>query len=199
MSQQDLLNDIIAILRKLGIEFMLSGSHASSLQGEVRATHDIDLVVKLSLENVDALFDSLNVDRFYLNKSAMIKAIETKRMFNIIEVKSGEKVDFWMLTDNPFDESRFSRRQKFDIGELVVDVSSPEDTILMKLHWCQQSGGSEKQLHDVMRVYELQADLLDMEYIHKWVAELGVGDLWQRVLDESDPYIPPPRLAGNED
>jgi hypothetical protein len=38
MSQQELLNDVITTLQNLGIEFMLSGSHASSLQGEARAT-----------------------------------------------------------------------------------------------------------------------------------------------------------------
>ena len=61
----------------------------------------------------------------------------------------------------------------------------------MKLLWCQQSGGSEKQLNDVLRVYELQANLLDEAYLRKWVHDLRVENLWQRVLDEADPLIPP--------
>ncbi len=99
-----------------------------------------------------------------------------------------------MLTDSPFDQSRFARRQRIDIGGQFVDVSSPEDTILMKLLWCKQSGGSEKQFNDVLRVYELQADLLDQDYLQKWLAELGVDDLWQRVLDEAEPFLPPDAL-----
>ncbi len=54
MSQQELLTQVIATLQKLGIEFMLSGSYASSLQGEARATHDIDLVASLSLADAPA-------------------------------------------------------------------------------------------------------------------------------------------------
>jgi len=191
MSQQELLTDVVATLQKLGIEFMLSGSHASSLQGEARATHDIDLVVRLTSRDVDPLFNAFGVDRFYLSKPAMTEAIQSRRMFNLLEATTGEKVDFWVLTDSPFDYSRFARRQQIDIGEVIVHVSSPEDTILMKLLWCKQSGGSEKQINDVLRVYELQAALLDQSYLQKWVLELDVQDLWQRVLDEAEPFIPP--------
>ncbi len=190
MSQQELLNDVVRSLQGLGIEFMLSGSLASSLQGEARATHDIDLVTRLTLQDVDRLFFVFNIDRFYLSKTAVADAIRTQRMFNLLETATGEKVDFWVLTDSPFDQSRFARRQQIDLGEFVIDVSSPEDTILMKLLWCKQSGGSEKQFNDVLRVYELQAALLDMRYIHSWVEELDIKDLWQRVLDEAEPFDP---------
>ena len=191
MSQQELLTVVTQTLTNLGIEFMLSGSHASSLQGEARATHDIDLVVRLSLSDVEPLFLAFQDERFYLSKSAMTDAIQKKRMFNLLETTSGEKVDFWVLTDSSFDLSRFSRRQKFDLGESIVDVSSPEDTIIMKLLWCKQSGGSEKQFNDVLRIYELQSDLLDDSYLQKWVNELDVKDFWQRVLYEAQPFIPP--------
>lgn len=190
MSQQELLTDVIQTLQGLGIEFMLSGSHASSLQGEARATHDIDLVVKLTAKDVQPLIRAFRGDRFYLSESALAEAIRAKRMFNLLEVTTGDKVDFWVLTDSPFDQSRFARRQRIDLGDQSVDVSSPEDTILMKLHWCKQSGGSEKQFNDVLRVYELQADLLDAAYLKNWLAALGVEDLWQRVLDEAEPFNP---------
>ena len=61
----------------------------------------------------------------------------------------------------------------------------------MKLSWCKQSGGSEKQFNDSLRVYELQADLLDHSYLDEWVRKLGVADLWQRILGEAEPFIPP--------
>lgn len=169
---------------------MLTGSYASSLQGESRASHDIDLVADLSLKDVRPLIDSFPGDRFYLNESAVTEAIRSKRMFSLLEVATGEKVDFWMLTESAFDKSRFARRQRIDLGDQSVDVSSPEDTILMKLLLCKQCGGSEKQLNDVLRVYELQADLLDEAYLRNWIETLDVEDLWQRVRDEAEPFIP---------
>ncbi len=191
MPQQELLTHVIATLQELGIEFMLSGSHASSLQGEARTTHDIDLVARLSVDDVQPLLVAFGADRFYLSEPAVAEATRSKRMFNLLESSTGEKVDFWVLTDSPFDQSRFARRQRIDIGDQFVDVSAPEDTILMKLLWCKQSGGSEKQFGDVLRVYELQAELLDREYLDKWVRELQIEDLWQRVVAEAEPLCPP--------
>lgn len=45
MSQPELLKQVVAILTAAGVDYMVSGSIASSLQGEPRSTHDIDLVV----------------------------------------------------------------------------------------------------------------------------------------------------------
>lgn len=195
MSQQELLTRVVEGLRGLGIEFMLTGSHASSLQGEARTTHDIDLVVDLKSKDVRALLEVFRDDQFYLSETAVSDAVAAKGMFNLLETVTGEKVDFWVLTDSAFDQSRFSRRQEVDIGDLLVDVSAPEDTILMKLLWCKQSGGSEKQFNDVLHVYELQAELLDEAYIRKWARDLGVDDLWQRVLAEAEPFDPPDEPA----
>ncbi len=191
MSQQELLTHVVATLHDLGIEFMLSGSYASSLHGEARATHDIDLVARLTLSDVQPLIKAFHNERFYLSESAVTEAVRSKRMFNLLEAATGDKVDFWLLTDTPFDQSRFARRQRIDIDDQPVEVSSPEDTMLMKLLWCRQSGGSEKQFNDVLRVYELQAGALDENYLQEWVRALGIEELWQRVIAEAEPIIPP--------
>ena len=110
-------------------------------------------------------------------------------MFNLLDLESGDKVDFWLVTDDPFDQSRFQRRRQTNIGGTVVDVSTPEDTILMKLKWSVTSGGSEKQFHDAIRVYELQAALLDMSYIEGWLDTLKIRGIWNRLLSEADPLV----------
>lgn len=86
-------------------------------------------------------------------------------MFNLIDVKSGDKADFWILTDEPFDRSRFARKYEENVLGMTLKVSSPEDTILAKLRWAALSGGSEKQFIDALRVYEVQSGKLDMEYL----------------------------------
>ena len=47
MSQQELLRRVIQALDDAGIEYIVTGSVASSLQGEPRSTHDIDLVAAM--------------------------------------------------------------------------------------------------------------------------------------------------------
>ena len=47
MSQQELLKKIIQALETSRIEYMITGSVASSLHGEPRSTYDIDVVVAI--------------------------------------------------------------------------------------------------------------------------------------------------------
>ena len=186
MSQQDLLRTVVLALNKAEIDFMLTGSFASSLQGEPRSTHDIDLVVDMNSSHINFLINEFPAPDYYLSKTAITDALRTGSMFNLLDVNEGEKVDFWMLTDQAFDQSRFQRRQKNSIEDFHVFVTSPEDTILAKLNWSKLSGGSEKQFGDALRVFEVQFGTLDMEYLEKWVTELGVKPDWQRLLDEAD-------------
>jgi len=77
-------------------------------------------------------------------------------MFNLIDTTEGDKIDFWILTNDAFDKSRFKRKIEEDIFGFSMKVSSPEDTILAKLKWIKLSGGSQKQFTDALRVYEVQ-------------------------------------------
>jgi hypothetical protein len=61
---------------------------------------------------------------------------------------------------------------------------SPEDVILSKLECSQESGVSERQLVDVRGILDATAGL-DVDYIERWVATLGLDDLWRRVSRRS--------------
>ena len=155
--------------------YMLTGSLVSSLQGEPRATHDVDLVVDVRPADVARLL------------AAVEEAVRERRMFNLIQTTTGDKVDFWPLTGEAFDRRRFARRRVVEALGLRLSVSSPEDTILMKLRWSKASGGSEKQLVDALRVYEVQAGGLDLQYLRDWAARLGVADLLAEVVRQAEP------------
>lgn len=164
-----------------GVPYMLSGSVASSLQGEPRATHDVDLVVSLTREALPVLLGELDSPEVYVSEAAALDALGSGGMFNLIDTTSGDKVDFWMLTDEPFDVSRFARRRSADIMGIQVPVSAPEDTILMKLAWARRSGGSEKQLMDALGVFEVQRAELDIGYMREWAERLGVDEALTRI------------------
>jgi len=174
------------VLDALGIQYMVSGAVASSLQGEPRATHDIDLVVELDMAMAKRLVEAFHPSDFYLDQAAVEDAIGKRGMFNLIQVGTGDKVDFWMLTDTPFDRSRFARRYAEEFMGARVFVSSPEDTILVKLWWAKLSGGSEKQFTDALRVYEVQFEKLDHEYLRRWAEELSVAPMLARIQAEAE-------------
>ncbi len=174
-------------LEELELKYMLTGSLASSLQGEPRATHDIDLVVELKPDATKRLVQAFPQPYFYLSEERVQEAAHRGTMFNLIDVTSGDKVDFWPLTEDPFDQSRFARRRAEKLFDGEVLVSSPEDTILMKLRWAKASDGSEKQFRDALRVFEVQYGTLDRDYLRLWVERLQLRGLWQRLQGEAEP------------
>lgn len=186
MSQQELLKKVIQTLDHVGIDYMVTGSMASSLQGEPRSTHDIDLVVNLHKSAIQPLLNAFPEPDYYLDEESIIEAIDHNFMFNLIDVNSGDKVDFWMLTDDPFDRSRFGRKYSEEILGIQIHISTPEDTILAKLKWANLSGGSEKQFTDALRIYEVQFVVLDRDYLEFWAEKLRLKALLDRLKDEAD-------------
>lgn len=186
MSQSELLKKVIQTLDRAGIDYMVTGSVVSSLQGEPRSTHDIDLVVNLYKSAIRSLLNAFPEPDYYLDEESIIEAIERDSMFNVIDVNSGDKVDFWMLTNDPFDQSRFARKYAEEILGLQMQISTPEDTILAKLKWANLSGGSEKQFTDALRIYEVQFVELDRDYLESWAENLQVKVLLDRLIDEAD-------------
>ncbi|MCK4940604.1 hypothetical protein KAS45_00790 [candidate division WOR-3 bacterium] len=186
MSQQELLKKVVGTLDRVGIEYMLTGSFASSLQGEPRSTHDMDLVVAIQPKAVKELVRNFPPSEYHLDEESIIDAINNNGMFNLIQVDTGDKVDFWILTDEPFDRSRFARRYIEEVMGIHIMVSSPEDTILAKLKWAKLSGGSEKQFTDALRIFEVQFKKLNVDYLQSWAKELGVELMLQRIQKEAE-------------
>jgi hypothetical protein len=187
VAQSDLLRRVAEALEEAGIDYMVTGSLASSLQGEPRATHDIDVVVRMAARQVEELTRRFPGPRYYLSASAVREAIEAGGMFNLLEAAEGDKVDFWLLTDDPFDQSRFARKYVEEVLGLRLRVSRPEDTILQKLRWSLAAGGGEQAFTDALRVYEVQQGALDLAYLDEWAARIGVMDLLERVKQEAEP------------
>ena len=186
MSQQELLKKVIRALDEARIQYMLTGSIVSSLQGEPRSTHDIDIVIAIEKSKVSELIKAFSPPNYYLDEDSIVEAINRKSMFNLIDVEGGDKIDFWVLTNESFDQSRFLRRYVEEFMDIKMRVSTPEDTILGKLKWAKLSGGSEKQCIDAIRVYEVQFEKLDLDYIKHWAKKLDIESLLKRLIDEAE-------------
>lgn len=186
MSQQKLLEKVIQALNQARIQYMITGSIASSLQGEPRSTHDIDIVIAIQKPKVHQLVEAFPPPDFYLDENSILDAVDKRSTFNLIDLRTAGKVDFWILTNESFDQSRFSRRYSEKFMGLKVQVSTPEDTILAKLKWAKLSGGSEKQFTDALRVYEVQYGKLEMGYLKYWAKKLTVESLWKQLIDEAE-------------
>ena len=125
--------------------------------------------------------------KYYLSEESIEDAIKHESMFNLLDTTEGDKIDFWILTEKPFDKSRFERKQEENVFGVKMKISAAEDTILAKLLWSKLSGGSEKQFTDALRVYEIQYLNLDLNYLEDWVNRLEIDQIWQHLKNNATP------------
>jgi len=163
----DLLKRMIGIFKNLNIPYMLSGSMAMSFYSVTRATRDIDIVVHMQEKDIDNFISNLN--NFYFNKETIKKEIRNKGMFNIIDFKSGFKVDVIILKDTEYFLEAFKNKKILNELGYEVFVISLEDLILAKIIWIQQLQ-SERQKEDIKML--LNNENTDIQYINKWANKL---------------------------
>ena len=181
---EDVALRIARALEALGVRYLVGGSVASSLLGEPRATNDIDFLVELTESQVTPFSISLGPD-FAVDEPALIDAVRKQGSWNIFYLPLVTKIDLFIKTDDPFDESELMRRHFVTLGAggLGLYVASPEDLVVKKLSWYRAGGEvSTAQWRDVLGVLAVSGNVLDRQYLQHWSARLGVSDLLERAL-----------------
>ncbi|MGE3313628.1 MAG: hypothetical protein AB7O26_00845 [Planctomycetaceae bacterium] len=163
-----------------GIPYMVSGSFAVLVHGQPRTTHDIDVVIAPTAEQLDIFVGAAGPNQ-YVNREAARNALKERSLFNIIDTTTGWKVDLIIRKLRPFSIEEFERRRPVQIAGRTVFVVTPEDSILSKLEWSTK-GGSDRQLRDAESVAVVQWRKLDRDYLYHWAAELQVTDQLDSVL-----------------
>ena len=179
-SPEELLLQIVKILNKLGIPYIITGGFAVAVLAKPRFTADIDIIVKIGAKNIPTLArELLAVDKdVYVSQEAMRDAIQNNGEFNFIHPETGLKVDFW-LKRYPFEEFKRSIVKKIDGRK--VNFISPEDLILSKLIWYNEGQG-EKQIEDIRSILKIAKP--DLNYIKAWAAKTSTAEILEEIIKE---------------
>jgi hypothetical protein len=181
MDQHEMLRHAAEALDRLAIPYFVTGSFAGILYGEYRMTNDIDIVVELTLEKLDAFLAAFPADDFYVDRDAVIDAIKTRFQFNVIHKSSLTKVDFILPPGSSHDHQAMRRSRRIRAAiDYDIAYSSPEDLLLKKLTFHKESG-SEKHLRDCAGILKKSGDTMDLSYIEQWADWLGVLKGWREV------------------
>lgn len=187
MNPLDLVVQVGMVLDRLGINWVLGGSLASSLIGEPRSTLDVDVAVVLERHQVAPLIEAVS-SGYYINEQMVAVAIEHGSSFNLIHYDTGIKVDVFVLTDDPLDRRQMARRQSVEIAEGVhIWVGTPEDQVLRKLASFRAGGEvSDCQWRDVVAMVRVQWGRLDLGDLRHTAADLGLDDLLEQALSDAN-------------
>ena len=178
MSASEILRTVVTQLDAAGIPFMLTGSVAAAAYGAGRATMDVDLVIDATSAQLRRLVAALSGPDVYVSGDAALQALADQSMFNVIDSATGWKADLIIRKARPFSVTEFGRRTPLEFDGMQLWVATVEDVIVAKLEWAK-TGGSARQLEDVSALVRVAGDALDLGYIERWVAALGLVPQWQ--------------------
>jgi len=164
--------DALDRLERLGIPYYITGSEALGRYAEMRTTRDMDIVLDLSPARYEDTIRPSFEDEYLV---ADLAIWPTKAMGSVLHRTALAKVDLILRGDDPWSRSAMDRRVRAD--DPVVGAAwfiSREDLLLAKLEWSE--GTSEMQLRDCRSIVRV-GPALDWEYLDRYAARIGVGDL----------------------
>ncbi len=167
----DLLKRVTQSLEEKNISYMLSGSLAVNAYTVPRMSLDIDIVIELYEKHLNDFFEIFR-DAYYINKKTVKEEIQRHGMFNVIDLKTGFKIDFIIKKETEYRNKEFSRRRKEPITDFDVWIVAPEDLVISKIDWIQQYK-SDKQINDIENLLAMPD--LDMNYIKYWCNKLNLN------------------------
>jgi hypothetical protein len=202
-----------------GSEYFIGGSVASSLQGEPRATNDIDFVVAMLGHRVRTFVERLGSD-FEVDQAMLRDALSRGGSANIFYLPMVTKIDIFGLGGTPYDEVEFARRRRSlrpraregtkdgagePGGRMRRKPSSPEQHSLsfdgstpcscwsrLPRNWSLQMN---KRIRKKLHKRYLELEVIDLSLIASWRARLFETPIGQYIpLDGSRLEGVPERL-----
>ena len=179
MQDPDFISLFVAPLETAGINYMITGSVASSIYGEPRNTLDIDLVVLLQPDQIQKLQLLFPEEDFYLPPSDVV-AIESRREarghFNIIHHHTGMKADIYLSRNHPSLGWALAHTRRIPTPDCEITVAPPEYVILHKLEFYRESG-HQRHLRDIAGIVDQQE--LDHGFLDSSIRALHLETEWQ--------------------
>jgi hypothetical protein len=189
--------DVLHTLEAIGAPYMVIGAFAATVYGVTRVTYDIDMVVDLDEEHIEALAAAYPPPRYYADPVQMRDSIRLGILFNIIDTSRGEKADLVPLTMASRYRQAFQRRVRQTVevpGSEPFEIwcARPEDVIVGKLMaWAEgRSRKHETDIYEMMVFHYLSADpeqsaAFDEAYVDGQARTLGadVVALWESIKD----------------
>jgi len=135
-------------------------------------------VISPTAEQIRAFINLLSEAEYYVDENAALEAQRQERQFNVIDQKTGWKIDLIIRKSRPFSLREFDRREEADFFGVKAAVATAEDVLLSKLEWAKL-GESHRQIEDAAAILKMRGCDLDLRYVREWVLKLQISSQWQ--------------------
>ena len=89
--EEEALVRVVRALESEAIPYMVTGSVASSYHGRPRSTHDADIVIDPTADQLSRLVQRLAAAAFYVDETQAQDALGRRRQFDVIETQSAAR------------------------------------------------------------------------------------------------------------
>lgn len=163
---------------------MVSGGVAAIYYGEPRLTNDIDIIVAIGRQDIDALTRAFPQTDFYCPPIEVILE-ETQRAhaghFNLIHHETGFKADIYPCGQDALHAWGFAHAVLVQLEGDSLWLAPPEYVMVRKLQF-YHDGASVKHLRDVKRMLISLGDAWDQTTLQVMIREHDLLSEWQEVL-----------------
>lgn len=183
MQEANLFKIFTEKLNDLNLPYMVTGSVASIVYGEPRITHDIDIVITLTLNKIDEFINLFPEEEFYCPPAEVlrIEALKDNRGHcNILHHETGFKADIYLSGKDEFQHWALENRKFIDFYDAKLAVAPVEYVIIKKLEFYRE-GGSQKHLNDIKGIMRNSSAKVKFELLDEFIGRFNLSGEWRSV------------------
>lgn len=187
------LDRLWSVLEPLGKPLAVMGGISLASWGRIRATRDVDVLMAVEPEAVNATIALLRQHGFKPKKHPPIATVGEHRFVQFLYTPPDEfyevQVDL-LLAETALQKSAISRRVQASLPGVArpVDVLNCEDLILFKL-----IAGRIIDRADAAMLLRENRDAIDFPYLNAWIGDLKLHAEYAEIWEEAFPgeTLPP--------
>ena len=180
---ENIIKNISEYFNEKRIPYALVGGATLPVLGVPRSTFNVDVIARLSEEDVKDLVNYFKTKGFLTSETDIISALREKSHCTIDYKEPPYRIDLKGAYGEK-EESTLNHSNELEYLGLKVMIQSPEDAIANKLLF-----GSEQDLKDALSIYVRQLDLLNKEYLDEICSKLGVLNKLKELISKADKYM----------
>ncbi|EDY19891.1 conserved hypothetical protein [Chthoniobacter flavus Ellin428] len=165
------------------LPYCVTGSVAAGIYGQIRTTHDIDLVLLMEVKDIARLQAAFPESEYYVPPQETL-VTELRRgqrgCLNLYHHESGFKADLFFVVHDPLHLWAMKNRRRVGYGDRQMWIAPPEYVLLRKLEFFRE-GRQDKHIGDMR--FMLAVTEMDRPFIEAQVERLGLKDQWEELLE----------------